>query len=184
MICSKCKKEKSINDFHKNKKGKFGLKSHCKSCCSTIAKNEPKQLRQVATRNYRKNNKQKVNTINKLWRCLNPNKINSANKKWRDANLGVVSRLSKSRKKQIKQATIGKFDKELNLIYQNAIELEKLDNLPRHVHHVIPLQQYNNIVSGLHVPWNLEILTEKEHYVEHRKLEEIYKANGFTEGFK
>lgn len=30
--CSKCEEIKSFSEFHKNKTGKFGLKSHCKIC--------------------------------------------------------------------------------------------------------------------------------------------------------
>ena len=31
-ICTKCKKEKSLNKFYKSKKGKYGCKSYCKKC--------------------------------------------------------------------------------------------------------------------------------------------------------
>ena len=32
--CSKCKKEKQFDDFHKNKLGRYGLHHYCKSCNS------------------------------------------------------------------------------------------------------------------------------------------------------
>lgn len=32
--CSKCNKEKPLSDFHKDKKGKFGVRSDCKDCVS------------------------------------------------------------------------------------------------------------------------------------------------------
>ena len=31
-VCSKCKQEKSLCDFHKDAKGKFGVRSQCKKC--------------------------------------------------------------------------------------------------------------------------------------------------------
>jgi hypothetical protein len=37
--CSKCKKEKKITDFHKNKNSKSGLHHYCKSCNSIQKKN-------------------------------------------------------------------------------------------------------------------------------------------------
>lgn len=39
-VCSKCKIEKSIKDFYKDKRTKCGLCSQCKSCHNNYAKNE------------------------------------------------------------------------------------------------------------------------------------------------
>jgi hypothetical protein len=33
-ICSKCKIEKPLTDFHKQKDGPQGRRSHCKTCCA------------------------------------------------------------------------------------------------------------------------------------------------------
>ena len=38
-ICTKCKIEKDLTEFHKQKNGKFGLKPQCKVCCK-IYRNE------------------------------------------------------------------------------------------------------------------------------------------------
>lgn len=31
-ICTKCNVEKALTEFHKDKKGKYGVRSHCKEC--------------------------------------------------------------------------------------------------------------------------------------------------------
>lgn len=54
-----------------------------------------------------------------------------------------------------------KFDLDyIRHLYIQAKELESLDGIKRHVDHIIPLRGKN--VSGLHVPWNLEIITAEE----------------------
>jgi 5-methylcytosine-specific restriction endonuclease McrA len=47
--------------------------------------------------------------------------------------------------------------KEIESFYKEAKRLFKETEIPHHVDHIIPLQGKN--VSGLHVPWNLQVLT-------------------------
>jgi len=57
--CSKCKKEKRVTDFGKNKNSKDGLTYTCKQCRhETYIKNRENTL--VYQIEYRKNNKQKI----------------------------------------------------------------------------------------------------------------------------
>lgn len=50
--------------------------------------------------------------------------------------------------------------KEIGKFYSLAKELQWLSEEPLEVDHIIPLQGEN--VSGLHVPWNLQILTKSQ----------------------
>ena len=58
--------------------------------------------------------------------------------------------------------------KEIETFYIKAMNLTKETDTKHEVDHIIPLQ--GRFVSGLHVPWNLQILT---------KLENSKKKNSF-----
>jgi 5-methylcytosine-specific restriction endonuclease McrA len=62
-VCSKCKVEKLISEFHKRNDRASGLKSHCISCCIESAKE------------YYKNNKKKMLKKNKIYRDENKEQL-------------------------------------------------------------------------------------------------------------
>lgn len=86
-----------------------------------------------------------------------PSKRNARGAKYRACKLNATPKwLTEEHFEQIKS------------LYKEAKRLESMDNVVRHVDHIIPLQGEN--VCGLHVPWNLQILSAQENLSKRNKL--------------
>lgn len=95
-----------------------------------------------------------------------------AQKKWRLKNLDKVSSYRVARRSGIKQQTLilsEEHKKQIKDIYTKAKKLTKKFKTSFHVDHIVPLQGKN--VSGLHVPWNLQILSAKANLSKSNKFD-------------
>ena len=58
-ICTKCKIEKELCEFHNSSKGKLGKVSNCKICVK-LYQNNRKDIRKEYDKKYREDNKTKI----------------------------------------------------------------------------------------------------------------------------
>ena len=57
---------------------------------------------------------------------------------------------------------------QINNIYKNCLNITKQTGIKHNVDHIIPLK--GKKVCGLHVPWNLQILTATENNSKNNRL--------------
>lgn len=197
-ICSKCKLEKDFTEFTKKTRTKDGFASQCKSCVSDYrSKNKQKRLeynRNWLAKNpgyykkYREENYETVRLNELRYLENNPEKreetlkkhvesnreiIKIRNLQWMKNNPGKVNAYTAKRRSKKLLATpdwltVEMLDEIINLyILSKQKELET--GIKHHVDHIVPLQGIG--VCGLHVPWNLQVITAEENQKKGNKHE-------------
>lgn len=109
-------------------------------------------------------NKDKVKQYTQDWRSNNKELANARTETYRKANLDK-HRNKEARRRAAKLNATPKWLnpsqlQDIEQYYIDAAYVQQLMQTPMEVDHIVPLQGRN--VSGLHVPWNLQILTESE----------------------
>jgi 5-methylcytosine-specific restriction endonuclease McrA len=111
---------------------------------------------------WQKDNIDKKREINLKWREENREQHNSTNRIWSLKNKPLKASLQAKRRAAKLQRTPAWLTAEDHRLmadyYQMAKELETLFPWKQHVDHIVPLQ--GKLVSGLHTPLNLQILSE------------------------
>ena len=138
-------------------------------------KNKPAVLQKAAenSRRNRKENKEITQASRKLWVSKNKEKESSYKAKWRLNNKGKVNAATRNRqasKLQRTPAWLTDFDKlKIKCMYSIAAMLTRENKEPWHIDHIIPLQ--GKMVSGLHVPSNLQVMLGSENIGKKNKFE-------------
>ena len=163
-ICSKCSVDKPIECFSKEARAKDGLKSLCKACDAAKGKayrdaNPEKEA--ARTKAYRDANPEKIAAKDKAYYEANSEKIAAYGKAWREANKEkIATKDAKRHAAKLKRTppwlTEEHYD-QITSIYAERERITQATGIEHHVDHILPLQGKN--VCGLHVPWNLRVIT-------------------------
>jgi len=124
------------------------------------------------TRKYYLENKEKINERHRKYSLENPEKIKEKSRRYQLKNPEKIRATCAKRRSKKLQATPPwlsvKDWKAINKVYSDCLKLEEETGIKHHVDHIIPLQGKN--VSGLHVPWNLQILTATENLMKGNRI--------------
>lgn len=146
-VCKSCLVSSSVDNFHISSGNKDGLQNFCKACRSSLRK-EHYAL-----------NRQKVLDQTKAYRDLKENKSKRKDykKKYDKANRSLCNKHAADRRSRVLGQSVGGiYEKEIKEIYKKAAVLGL------HVDHIVPLA--GKQISGLHVPWNLQLLSPEDNF--------------------
>lgn len=173
--CSGCKEIKELNKFHKCNRNKDGLQCKCIVCKSNQNKKwrdkhiEEERLR---VKKYEKEHPNKIKNKNKRWQTNNIEKEKTRKRNYQINNKGKCNAIKAKYHAQKLQATPNWLTedqlKEMDFIYNKSATITKETGIKHQVDHIVPLQ--GKTVSGLHVPWNLQVITAEENKSKGNKL--------------
>ena len=110
---------------------------------------------------WRLSNLDRQREIVRKWYMDNREKREMSLRRWRINNRNKRNEYDASRRSKEKSAMPAWADKvAISAIYKEAAKLTLETGIKHHVDHIVPLQ--HRLVSGLHVPANLQILTASQ----------------------
>lgn len=146
--CSKCKKIKELSEFYKTPNQKSGYYPSCKCCKKELAKD------------YVRRNPEDKKRRDAAYKLKRPDVTIAARKKYYYANKNFWTiATSKRRSAKLNRTPSWLTDKDfqyINYLYKFARNISDYLGKEYHIDHIIPLQ--GRLVSGLHVPSNLQMI--------------------------
>lgn len=182
IICSRCDISKNTSDFYKSKSSKSGYQTYCVECT--------KKRNSSYGEKYRSDNREKLRVLSKDYYERNSDllKINmreyhiktkdtrlAYKKKHYELNKSIYLHYSRLRKLKLVNATPPWLDEEnfenIKQIYMLSKKLTEETGVAHEVDHIVPIN--GKTVCGLHVPWNLQILTKEENSRKSNKYDHV-----------
>lgn len=164
-----------LTEFHMRKDSKDGYRNICKVCDkirkASWHKINSKRLNKKSEI-WRKTHIKQSNAVKYEWRALNVEKVKLSQYIWNLANPGKIRARDARRRAKKLQATpkwlTEEHHKQIENFYLEASRLTKKTEIPHEVDHIVPLQ--GKYVRGLHVPWNLRVITKLENRKKSNKI--------------
>lgn len=193
LKCQTCKVERELSEFGKLVGAKFGVRRTCTECLNSKAaakyllhpeaariksarwaSSNPELASEIRKKSYRKHKSERL-AYRKEWRANNLAKDKERERLYALNNPSVM-RAKNARRRAAQTnacpAWLNLFDKaQMAMQYEIAIAREMQTGIKHHVDHIVPLRGL--AVSGLHVPWNLQAITEFANCSKHNRLLDV-----------
>jgi len=192
-ICTKCNTEKVTKDFHKNKAGRLGVGSWCKTCKSDYQKNHSSDY----FRKYYIKHKEKKKAYSRNYLATHRDRVNIRKKERRktdckfklNLNIGGAIRKSLTRGKNgyhwedLVGYTIDDLKKYIEKKFTDGMTWALFLNGKIHIDHKIPINAFN-FTKPEHGDFkrcwalsNLQPLWAKDNLEKHAKLDKHFQPS-------
>lgn len=181
-VCSKCQMEKTLDQFQPDPRYRLGVVGHCKACKKDYFKarnSDPavqEHNRQVRRMRDRRGEYKK-------YRQKYPDKCKARIDKWLESNMPRKMAWNNQRRAAKLNATPSWLSAielaQIQEMYDVAAAKTMQTGICYQVDHIHPLK--GDEFAGLHVPWNLRVITASENYRKNNKPDEA-ERHLFWEG--
>ncbi len=198
--CNSCLNLLETSHFTKDNGKRDGFRTICRTCdcakkksryiCNTEKNQEiykkNKEVVKARSRVWRANNLEISNKKARDWAKANPERRNQISRNFTKNNPGKSSEYKRknsgkyaAHRKKYEASKINatpnwltQFDFDyIESLYVQAKELKNLTGVDYHVDHILPLR--GEIVCGLHVPWNLQVITAEENHKKNNRVNHV-----------
>jgi len=171
--CTRCNFQKELLHFAQRKASSDGFNSACKECIF-VYKQSNKSNTSEYNKKYREKHRDVLIEKSNQWKKDNSEKVALHKRYYRKAEpLKHSVWDANKRAKRLKRfpTWLTEVDKQaISKVYEEAKQLSMITGVSHQVDHIVPLLGKN--VSGLHVPWNLQVLTSLENNIKNNKFYE------------
>lgn len=182
-VCTGCKVDKPLSEFSRQAKLLDGYSTKCKTCkklydANFYLRNREEKIAKAAE--WHRNNPEKKKVLTARYREKEKDRVSATKKEWYKKTkndphfrerVRVVCRNRRAREKQATPAWLSAIEiAQMQEFYEIAKARSVQTGRRYEVDHIIPLG--GNLASGLHVPWNLQILSEEENLTKGTRIME------------
>lgn len=187
--CNKCGIGKELEAYSTDKRAKDGRQSTCRECTRAyqrekyaidpeykarrVAKGKRIYGRKALDPEWMEKERQRKYPLSRAYWEANKDKMRADRLAWGKANRAKLRAiLQKYRAAKIQRTPPWLTTDDFWMIeeaHRLAVDRTKLTGFAWHVDHVVPLQ--GDLVSGLHVPWNLQVIPAADNVRKNNKFE-------------
>lgn len=190
--CTRCQRRLSLGNFYPKKGSRDGLTGECKAChaeksasyrkakASDIAiqravfRSNNREALAAATRKYQSERREETRVRNRAYYYADIERHQKRMALWHRANREELRPYyaEKSRRRfatRLKATPSWADPEEILAIYEKCRDISLETGIKHHVDHIVPL--VHPLVCGLHVHWNLQILTAYDNLSKSNKFQ-------------
>lgn len=182
-FCKYCNSYLPKSEFNTRKASPDGLGYKCKSCEKIYREARPAHRKKLRKANYEKNktherakslayyrdNRSDCIEKHSNYMARTKGKQKVYRKKNKALTIANTARYRAAKDKRTPPWLTEEHKEQIKAFYVKCELIQKETGVPHHVDHIIPLR--GEAVSGLHVPWNLQILSAAENIAKGNRFE-------------